>query len=105
MASIDYKNKLLTAFDESFDAQKGVRPVYAHYADWLAGKDFSQLSQKSRDAELLFRRVGITFAVYGEQEGAERLIPFDVIPRILAASEWNRLSEGACQRVRALNMF
>ena len=60
--------------------------VYAPYADWLAGKDFSQLAQKSRDAELLFRRVGITFAVYGEEEGAERLIPFDVIPRILAAN-------------------
>lgn len=105
MASIDYKNKSLTAFDESFDSKQGVRPVYAHYADWLAGKDFTQLAQKSRDAELLFRRVGITFAVYGEEEGAERLIPFDVIPRILAASEWKRLSDGACQRVRALNMF
>ncbi len=105
MATIDYKNKVLTAFDESFDSQNGVRQVYSHYADWLAGKDFSQLAQKSRDAELLFRRVGITFAVYGEEEGAERLIPFDVVPRILAASEWNKLSEGACQRVRALNMF
>ena len=105
MASIDYKNKLLTAFDESVDSKKSVRQVYAPYADWLAGKDFSQLAQKSRDAELLFRRVGITFAVYGEEEGAERLIPFDVIPRILAASEWGKLSDGACQRVRALNMF
>ncbi|NOU25818.1 MAG: circularly permuted type 2 ATP-grasp protein, partial [Methylotenera sp.] len=98
MASIDYKNKLLTAFDESIDTKNGVRQVYKPYADWLAGKNFSQLVQKSRDAELLFRRVGITFAVYGEEEGAERLIPFDVIPRILAASEWGKLSEGACQR-------
>jgi uncharacterized circularly permuted ATP-grasp superfamily protein len=105
MATIDYQNKLLTAFDESFDSKQGIRPVYANYAKWLEGKDFSQLAQKSRDAELLFRRVGITFAVYGEEEGAERLIPFDVIPRILAASEWSKLSKGACQRVRALNMF
>ena len=105
MADINYKNIKLNAFDESFDVKQGVRPVYAPYANWLAGKDFSQLAQKSRDAELLFRRVGITFAVYGEDEGAERLIPFDVIPRILAASEWKKLSEGACQRVRALNMF
>lgn len=105
MASIDYQNKLLTAFDESFDSKNGIRQVYAHYADWLAGKDLSQLAQKSRDAELLFRRVGITFAVYGEEEGAERLIPFDVVPRILAAKEWAKLSDGACQRVRALNMF
>ena len=105
MADINYKNIKLNAFDESFDVKQGVRPVYAPYANWLAGKEFSQLAQKSRDAELLFRRVGITFAVYGEDEGAERLIPFDVIPRILAASEWKKLSEGACQRVRALNMF
>jgi uncharacterized circularly permuted ATP-grasp superfamily protein len=105
MATIDYQNKLLTAFDESFDSKQGIRPVYANYAKWLEGKDFSQLAQKSRDAELLFRRVGITFAVYGEEEGAERLIPFDVIPRILVASEWSKLSKGACQRVRALNMF
>ena len=105
MASIDYKNKILTAFDESVDSKQGVRQVYAPYAEWLTSKDFSQLAQKSRDAELLFRRVGITFAVYGEEEGADRLIPFDVIPRILAAREWARLSEGACQRVRALNMF
>ena len=105
MAEINYKNIKLNAFDESFDIKQGVRSVYEPYANWLAGKDFSQLAQKSRDAELLFRRVGITFAVYGEEEGAERLIPFDVIPRILAASEWNKLSDGACQRVRALNMF
>jgi len=105
MATINYQNKILTAFDESFDSTQGIRQVYAPYADWLKSKDFLQLEQKSRDAELLFRRVGITFAVYGEEEGAERLIPFDVIPRILAASEWKRLSEGACQRVRALNMF
>ena len=105
MADINYKNIKLNAFDESFDAKQGVRSVYKSYANWLAGKEFSQLAQKSRDAELLFRRVGITFAVYGEDEGAERLIPFDVIPRILAASEWKKLSEGACQRVRALNMF
>lgn len=105
MAAINYKNIQLNAFDESYDAKQGIRPVYAPYANWLTGKEFSELAQKSRDAELLFRRVGITFAVYGEEEGAERLIPFDVIPRILAASEWKKLSDGACQRVRALNMF
>ena len=105
MAAINYKNIQLNAFDESFDSKQGVRQVYAQYAKWLADKEFAQLAQKSRDAELLFRRVGSTFAVYCEEEGAERLIPFDVIPRILAASEWTRLSDGACQRVRALNMF
>lgn len=105
MASIDYKNITLTAFDESIDPALGVRNVYTPFSEWLGTKDLSQLVKKSSDAELLFRRVGITFAVYGEKEGAERLIPFDVIPRILAANEWQQLSDGACQRVKALNMF
>jgi uncharacterized circularly permuted ATP-grasp superfamily protein len=59
----------------------------------------------SADAETLFRRLGITFAVYGAAESTERLIPFDIIPRIISAAEWRRLSEGIEQRVRALNMF
>ncbi len=67
--------------------------------------NLAQLTQKTREAELLFRRVGITFNVYGEEAGAERLIPFDVIPRILSASEWQLLSAGVIQRVRVLNAF
>jgi uncharacterized circularly permuted ATP-grasp superfamily protein len=93
------------AFDEMRAENGDVRMLYHAFDDWLSGVSHTQLSQKSREAELLFRRVGITFNVYGEDAGAERLIPFDVIPRILAASEWQRLSDGAIQRVRALNMF
>jgi uncharacterized circularly permuted ATP-grasp superfamily protein len=97
------KNTL--AFDE-MRAQNGkVRPLYQGFDHWLKGISQEQLMQKSREAELLFRRVGITFNVYGEDAGAERLIPFDVVPRILAASEWKKLSEGAIQRVKALNAF
>ena len=97
--------KVSIAFDEMRAQNGAVRPLYQGFDHWLKGISHEQLMQKSREAELLFRRVGITFNVYGEEAGAERLIPFDVVPRILAASEWKRLSEGAIQRVRALNAF
>ena len=93
------------AYDEMRDTKGDVRDVYGGYANWLQCTNLGQLTQKTREAELLFRRVGITFNVYGEEAGAERLIPFDVIPRILSASEWQLLSDGAVQRVRALNAF
>jgi uncharacterized circularly permuted ATP-grasp superfamily protein len=63
------------------------------------------LEQRAREAELLFRRIGITFAVYGEAEATERLIPFDVIPRILSAAEWQLLQRGLEQRVKAINLY
>gem|GEM_PF-3444546 len=60
---------------------------------------------RRREADLMFRRLGITFAVYGEGGDTERLIPFDIVPRVLTNPEWQRLSEGLIQRVRALNAF
>lgn len=96
---------LHTAFDEMQLPAGAVREIYTAYADWLRDVPHQQLESKRQEAELLFRRVGITFNVYGETAGAERLIPFDVIPRLLAAKEWKVLSDGAIQRVRALNMF
>ncbi|HEY8119454.1 MAG TPA: circularly permuted type 2 ATP-grasp protein [Methylophilaceae bacterium] len=94
-----------TTFDEMQLDDDAVRDIYGAYADWLRDVPQQQLESKRQEAELLFRRVGITFNVYGETAGKERLIPFDVIPRLLAASEWKRLSAGAIQRVKALNMF
>jgi uncharacterized circularly permuted ATP-grasp superfamily protein len=94
-----------TYFDEMNSGPAGVRDLYANYANWLRDVPAEQLESKRQEAELLFRRVGITFNVYGENAGTERLIPFDVIPRLLAAKEWDVLSKGAIQRVRALNMF
>jgi uncharacterized circularly permuted ATP-grasp superfamily protein len=82
-----------------------VRDIYKAYAAWLEGVSLQQLDLKRQEAEVLFRRVGITFNVYGETSGKERLIPFDVIPRLLGAQEWRMLSSGAIQRVKALNMF
>jgi len=93
------------AFDEMKSADGGVRPPFRAYEDWLLSMKPDLLPRKNEQADALFRRLGITFAVYGDQEGTERLIPFDPIPRILTASEWKTLSDGCCQRVRALNAF
>ena len=82
-----------------------VRDLYAQYRHWLKDVTHQQLDSKRQEAELLFRRVGITFNVYGDTDGAERLIPFDVMPRIIDGDEWDKLSAGAIQRVKALNMF
>jgi uncharacterized circularly permuted ATP-grasp superfamily protein len=92
------------AFDEMRDGD-GVRPAYAGVAAWMQAHGIGALAEKRQEAEALFRRVGITFAVYGEGGDPERLIPFDVIPRILARSEWDRLAKGLTQRVKALNAF
>jgi uncharacterized circularly permuted ATP-grasp superfamily protein len=86
-------------------AGDGVRMPYQAVAEWLGTQKLDDLRGKLVEAEALFRRTGITFAVYGNENAAERLIPFDIIPRILSASEWRRLRTGIEQRVRALNAF
>ena len=90
-------------FDEMHNPEGLVRNQYRDVAEQLFSLPVEALSQKKREAEVLFRRLGITFAVYGEGAGAERLIPFDVIPRIFGASEWALLERGLKQRVQALN--
>ena len=92
-------------FDEMSDADGAPRPPYAALARWFEGEDPARLRQKAREADELFRLMGITFNVYGSTEAGERLIPFDIVPRILGAGEWARLSRGIEQRVRALNAF
>src|SRR5258708_23153762 len=76
------------AFDEMRGSNGQVRPAYAGLDQWLRDLSPDVLDRRRREAELLFRRIGITFAVYGEAESTERLIPFDVLPRIIAAAEW-----------------
>ena len=95
----------MTAFDEMKGHNGGVRPAYGELARWLAEVPPDVLAYRRREAELIFRRIGITFAVYGEADAQERLIPFDVIPRIMAANEWRLLEKGLTQRVNALNAF
>lgn len=92
-------------FDEMLNADGSIREPYRILADWVNNQPKSALKQLAADAETIFRRLGITFAVYGSTESTERLIPFDVIPRVISAAEWRRLEKGIEQRVKALNMF
>src|ERR1700722_7264869 len=92
-------------YNEMYSGESAARPHYLRYAQWLTGQPADRLAQKRAEADALFHRVGITFAVYGQEEGTERLIPFDIVPRILPLEEWIRLEGGLKQRVRALNAF
>jgi uncharacterized circularly permuted ATP-grasp superfamily protein len=92
-------------FDEMYSDASTVRPHYREFGHWLAQQPADLIEQKRAEAELIFRRVGITFAVYGDNAGKERLIPFDIIPRVIDAAEWETLQKGLVQRVTALNMF
>ena len=94
-----------TFFNEMYDAAGAVRSHYQAYADWLAATPEERIARKRAEADIAFHRVGITFAVYGEEAGKERLIPFDIIPRIIPAPEWKAMQAGLRQRVTALNMF
>src|SRR5688572_29064004 len=82
-----------------------VREHYNGFEEWLDAMPPERVAKKRAEADMLFHRVGITFAVYGEEAGAERLIPFDIVPRIIPAQEWKQLAAGLKQRVRALNAF
>jgi uncharacterized circularly permuted ATP-grasp superfamily protein len=107
------------AFDEMFGADKAyadnagplfgehieINSAYRWIQDWLEKSPPGLMAARRRQAELFFRRIGITFAVYGDPAAAERLIPFDIIPRILARAEWSGLEAGLIQRVGALNAF
>ncbi|MAF03468.1 circularly permuted type 2 ATP-grasp protein [Herbaspirillum huttiense] len=97
-------------FDEMYSGGAGseagqVRQHYAEFASWLSAQSPEIIARKRAESDLIFRRVGITFAVYGNDAGTERLIPFDIIPRIIHKAEWAKLEAGLVQRVKALNMF
>lgn len=95
---------MTTYFNEMFqDGQ--VRQPYARLQDWMQAMPAELRQMKQAEAEALFRRIGITFAVYGEGGDPDRLIPFDMFPRVFSASEWSRLDRGVKQRARALNAF
>ncbi|WP_429097390.1 circularly permuted type 2 ATP-grasp protein [Aeromonas media] len=92
-------------YDEMLLADNQFRDHYHAYLSWLQQTDEKSVERKREEADLLFHRVGITFNVYGDGDGAERLIPFDSIPRIIPAREWQHLDKGIRQRVTALNAF
>src|SRR6056297_4040894 len=92
-------------FDEMWGHDGALRPAYRKFQDWFGEENPSRLRAKQREAEELFRLTGITFNVYGRAEADERLIPFDIIPRIISDREWSRVTRGIEQRIRAINAF
>lgn len=94
------------AFDEIYGgAGGGIRPALAALGEWLDTTSAADLRRRQQSAEATFRQLGITFAVYGDSDASERIIPFDIVPRVFLADEWARLSEGLVQRVDAINAF
>ena len=98
-----------SAFDEMLTATREVREQYRVYERWLDRQPAEAMKARREEAEMIFRRVGITFAVYGAKDedgsGTERLIPFDLIPRVIPKQEWVDMEAGLAQRVTALNRF
>jgi uncharacterized circularly permuted ATP-grasp superfamily protein len=92
-------------FYELHDEVGGVRDCYAEVQRWIEATGIDGLTDRLNEAEAIFRRIGITFAVYGEGGDPERLIPFDLLPRIFSATEWTKLEAGIKQRAQALNAF
>lgn len=92
-------------FDEMLNEAGQPRKPYQDYGAWIAGENEKRLLSKARESEKFFRRTGITFNVYGKTEAAERLIPFDIVPRVISGREWSKLTRGIEQRVRAINAF
>src|SRR3954471_24068429 len=92
-------------YNEMYDASGGVRAHYKAFCDWLEETPPERIAQNRPAADLLFHRVGITFAVYGEASGTERLIPFDIVPHVIPGRQWEILAKGLRQRVLALNRF
>src|ERR1700748_1643083 len=92
-------------FNEMGPEKGDARPLYKHIAQWLDDTPGDVLASRRAQAEYMFRRIGITFGVYGDKDAAERLIPFDIVPRLISRAEWRQLEAGLTQRARALNLF
>jgi len=95
------------AFDEIWGhgGPEAPRAEFASLSQWIADTPAEELHRRQQSAEATFRQLGITFAVYGDSDAAERIIPFDIVPRVFMHDEWARLSEGLVQRVEAINAF
>ena len=93
------------AYDEMFDRAGHARPQYAPLFERLAQVDPAELRQRQSAADLAFLNQGITFTVYGQKDGTERIFPYDLLPRILTAGEWEVIERGLTQRITALNLF
>src|SRR6266849_3973033 len=92
-------------FDEMLDAQGRVRPHYRQFRELFQTLTPREFEHKRQSVDLAFLRQGITFNVYGDSAGAEKIFPFDLLPRFIPANEWERLERGLAQRITALNLF
>jgi uncharacterized circularly permuted ATP-grasp superfamily protein len=93
------------AYDEMFETEGGARPHYQTLYERLLDVPLGELRVRQQAADRAFLNQGITFTVYGDNEGTERIFPYDLLPRILTAGEWDHLERGLSQRIRALNLF
>jgi uncharacterized circularly permuted ATP-grasp superfamily protein len=92
-------------FDEMFDENLQPRPHYKHFIESIAKMSAEEFAERKQEAEVYFLHRGITFTVYGDAQGVERIIPFDCVPRIIPQTEWAHLEKGLQQRITALNLF
>ena len=92
-------------FDEMFEAQGSPRPHYAAAAIRLQALGSESFARRVKMADVTFRNQGITFTVYSDQRGVEKIFPFDLVPRIIPANEWDHIERGLTQRITALNLF
>ena len=105
MVSLDGGYEPGPFFDEMFEAPGRVRPHYQVLAEWLSTVSVDAFEERRRAVDMSFLNQGIGFTVYGQEEGIERIFPFDLIPRVIPRDEWSLLERGLVQRVRALNLF
>src|ERR1700679_3001173 len=92
-------------FDEMFDVERRPRAGCGLLARTLAGLPEADIARRQRAAERAMLHMGITFSVYGHDAGTEKILPFDLVPRVVPAAEWQLISRGLAQRARALNLF
>jgi len=92
-------------FDEMFLEDGGIRPHYQKVAERFKLLDRSEYRRKQTAVDLAFMRGGVTFTVYNDDQGTERIFPFDLVPRVIPDSEWQRIEKGLIQRITALNLF
>jgi uncharacterized circularly permuted ATP-grasp superfamily protein len=97
--------QLDSSFDEMFDGSASCRPQYLPLYDRLLELPAEELKRRQQSADLSFLHQGITFTVYGREEGTERIFPYDLLPRIITGSEWATIEQGLSQRITALNLF
>src|SRR6201996_303022 len=93
------------AYDEMFAAERALHPHYSPLVEMLTSMPQEEIQRRKQEADLSFLNQGITFTVYGEEQGTERIFPYDLIPRIITAAEWEKVERGLTQRITALNLF